>query len=352
MKEIFFLYFVLLSPFLGVNVMASGNTANGQQPKQWSLFWGGDWRAGDYVVSVDESGLARLTLFDTANNENAHGAGILEGSGDLYDRKAAEEVRQALCDPNSQAGRGLEVTPTDAPAIFSASCNVNGEVQERKGHIALLPEELFKKATKNAGLVHADLVRSGRKKIWINASVLKVEKQGNDFIVTVRIINCGKEALSFRRPDIWSGKSREETLSVGAVNLDHSGYGGWEFDLAGQPLENKAEFKDEVVILEGGGFRDFAFRAKPKDQSKAGDYAFSLDAWLYIDWMEGREKRRAHVDFYSGTDGRTIIKMDRDYPSTPKEREEWEATHRTSMLLQPVGPGETFAEDGLYRAVR
>ncbi len=46
------------------------------------------------------------------------------------------------------------------------------------------------------------------------------------------------------------------------------------------------------------------------------------------------------------------ITVDHDYPSTPQEREQWEATHRATMSSNPVSPGERFAEDGLYRAVR
>jgi hypothetical protein len=83
-----------------------------------------------------------------------------------------------------------------------------------------------------------------------------------------------------------------------------------------------------------------------------GTYAFSLNAWLYIDWKDGDEKQHSHVDFFSGKATRTTIKMDHDYPSTPQERERWEKTHRENMSLWPVKPGETFAEDGLYRAVR
>lgn len=49
---------------------------------------------------------------------------------------------------------------------------------------------------------------------------------------------------------------------------------------------------------------------------------------------------------------KTRITIDRDYPSTPKEREEWEARHRDALSSWPVKPGEAFPEDGLYRAVR
>ena len=56
-----------------------------------------------------------------------------------------------------------------------------------------------------------------------------------------------------------------------------------------------------------------------------------------------------HVDFRPIT---TRIKFDQDYPSTPQEREQYEKTHRENMSQWPVKPGETFAEDGLYRPVR
>ncbi|AXF23238.1 hypothetical protein CUJ89_22595 [Burkholderia pyrrocinia] len=107
-----------------------------------------------------------------------------------------------------------------------------------------------------------------------------------------------------------------------------------------------------MITLEGGAHQDFIFKALPRDQYKAGTYAFALSAWLYINWKDGDEQQRSHADFFSGKDNRSTIKMDHDYPSTPQEREQWEATHRASMSSQPVKPGETFAEDGLYRAVR
>lgn len=56
-----------------------------------------------------------------------------------------------------------------------------------------------------------------------------------------------------------------------------------------------------------------------------------------------------HVDFKPI---KSRISFDHDYPSTPQEREQWEAMHRATMSSHPVNPGETFAEDGLYRAVR
>jgi hypothetical protein len=58
------------------------------------------------------------------------------------------------------------------------------------------------------------------------------------------------------------------------------------------------------------------------------------------------------VDFHSDYRNPTRVIFDRDYPSTSEEREQWEAQHRADMSYWPVKPGQVFAEDGLYRAVR
>lgn len=68
--------------------------------------------------------------------------------------------------------------------------------------------------------------------------------------------------------------------------------------------------------------------------------------------VAGIESSLLRVDFHSDYKKPTRITFDRDYPSTPQEREQWEAYQRTRLSYFPVKPGETFAEDGLYRAVR
>ena len=332
--------------------MPSEYEKNVRPAKAWSLLWGGDWRFGDYSISVDKSGVARLVLFDTANRDDASGAGVVEGRDGQYDKNAVIEIQQALCDASNQTGRGLSVAPTDAPATFSASCDYDGVTQDRRGHIALLPEEIFKKVSENARLVHLSLLQSGVKKIWINAGVERIVRSKDRFLVTVRFKNYGRVAISFKRPDLWSGSFREETLSIGAINQDPAGRGGWEFELAGQRLENISEFQGDLVTLEAGEYRDFVFNVTPKDKYKSGTYEFSLDSWLYVDWVDEDERQHSHVDFYSGAKNRKVITIDHDYPSTPQEREQWEATHRTSMSSHTVKPGERFEEDGLYRAVR
>ena len=343
---------VFMFQIAGVNIMANEISGGELQPRQWLMYWSGGWEFGDYGISINDAGRARLTLFSTTNESNAGGAGIVEAQEGLYDRDAANKVRLALCDPSNQAGRGLQFALTDPPAMFGASCDVDGHIQERTGHIAMLPKNLFDIAGEGVGIIQANLLDSGVKRIWINASVRKIERRDKYFLVTIRMINSGRDEISFRRPDLWSGRFREETMSIGAINTNPKEDGGWRFELAGQPLANKAEFDTEYVTLQGGTHRDFVFEAVPYDKYKAGIYAFSLDAWMDIDWKDHGENQRSHVDFYSGQQGRTVITIDRDYPSTPREREQWEATHRADMSFRPVKPGEAFAEDGLYRAER
>lgn len=331
--------------------MAGQDFSSGQQPKAWSYSVGADWRFGVNGVSVDESGKAWLTSFDTINDDGPGGAGILEAREGTYSRQAAENVRAALCDPSNQAGRGLDVRPTDNPQVlFSATCVQDGMPRVVRGNIAKLPKNLFDEFGKNVGVVKQDVKNSGMKKLWVNATVIDIGPKNGYYIVKVRFVNSGRCAFSFKRPDLWSGDLNDETLSIGAINLDSKEKGGWKFNLARQPLENAADFKGDVVTLEAGAHQDFIFKVVPRDQYKAGTYEFALSAWMYIDWKDGDEKQRSHVDFFSGNANRSKIKMDHDYPSTPQEREQWEATHRAIMSSQPVKPGETFAEDGLYRA--
>lgn len=302
-------------------------------------------------MSVNKAGTARLTNLSTAGDSDANGAGIIEAREGFYDQNASERVRLALCDPNAQAGRGLSVM-MDPITQFSADCNVNGRIESRAGEISQLPQHLFDETGEGMKITSDELLNSGVRKIWINASVVNVERQKNHYLVTIRLINSGRENFSFKRPDLWSGDARDEIMRIGGINANPKEDGGWRFELAGKPLANKSDFDSETVTLAGGAHRDFVFEALPVDAYKAGTYAFSLTSWLYLNWKDGEQKRLDHVDFYSGTKGRTTIKLEYDYPSTPEEREQYEKNHRENMSRSPVLPGATFAENGLYRAVR
>lgn len=126
MKKVFPLFIIFVFQIAGINVMAEEGGGNDLKPRQWSMVWTGGWRFGDYGMSVDDTGMARLTLLSTSNRSDVSGAGIIEARDGLYDQNAANRVRLALCDSNSQAGRGLKVVVTDPAAMFWASCELGG----------------------------------------------------------------------------------------------------------------------------------------------------------------------------------------------------------------------------------
>jgi hypothetical protein len=107
---------------------------------------------------------------------------------------------------------------------------------------------------------------------------------------------------------------------------------------------------EEVMRLLPGETFQYSFDGVPDRKILVGSYGVS--AWVVMDLTIGNDSTRQRVGFHSDYKNPNHVTIDHDYPSTPQEREQWEAQHRASMSHQPVKSGETFAEDGLYRAVR
>jgi len=94
----------------------------------------------------------------------------------------------------------------------------------------------------------------------------------------------------------------------------------------------------------------FKIKTSSVDKFTAGTYDFNVGVFMNIE-VVGLATNLSRIDFHSNNKEPTSITFDRDYPSTPEEREQWEARHRDAMSSYPVKPGETFAENGLYRAM-
>lgn len=114
-------------------------------------------------------------------------------------------------------------------------------------------------------------------------------------------------------------------------------------------LINGSEFPDGVVKLNPGEAKILKFEAAPDYKAEKGDYEFSGVVFMRIEYDGYGCGLSSQVDFKPI---KSHVTFDQGYPSTPLEREQWETTHRATMSSQPVKPGATFAEDGLYRAVR
>jgi hypothetical protein len=120
--------------------------------------------------------------------------------------------------------------------------------------------------------------------------------------------------------------------------------------LVGQTLVDPAQFPDGEVNLAPHSAVDLKVKTNNIDKFSAGSYDLYTGAFMSME-VTGIQSSLLYVDFHSDYKNPTRVTFDRDYPSTPEEREQWEAMHRQDMSWRPVKPGEAFAEDGLYRAV-
>jgi hypothetical protein len=184
--------------------------------------------------------------------------------------------------------------------------------------------------------------------VKLDVQVFSVERQKDGFMVAVNFVNSGKLPIKMFTPDNWK-RQWGDAFSVEAASLD--GKKKWSVDLLGLPLLNRSEFPDETIEILAGNRATFKFLIVPSVMVYRGAYRMNALVFTGITG-EGDVATMGKVNFRSNPSKATQITIERDYPSTPQEREQWEAQHRASMSLQPVKPGETFVEDGLYRAVR
>jgi hypothetical protein len=113
---------------------------------------------------------------------------------------------------------------------------------------------------------------------------------------------------------------------------------------------NRDEFPDDTVTVAAGASVTFRFLAVPDEKIKRGTY--HLNAFV-VTGMGGEHVAGTlgRVNFHSDRSKPAIVTFDHDYPSTPRERENYEAQKRKAMSAHPVLPGEQFAEHGNYRLV-
>lgn len=319
---------------------------------KFSLFWssGHDW--GSREISFDGDHRLYYTIGDTLNNDSETGVGAFElilQNADVAEMKTAGQV---LCDLNIQKG---EHETTDPSATFSVYCREGGQVVIKNGSLRLIPDNLQSKLYSVTSKYSDRAYAEGKKIIKLDFSTYKIERKDGGYVISVQFINSGQQWIKFKTPDQWPGNTIYGDLGVApARKITGDGENDkstidWGFGLAGKKLLNRDEFPDGVVTLNPGEGKILKFQTIPDNKISKGEYEFSGAAFMNIEF----ERRAAALS------GRVIlspiktrITIDRDYPTTPQEREQWEATHRANMSYRPIKPGKTFAENGLYRAVR
>lgn len=318
----------------------------------FSISKSGGLEYGSRRMSFDGEGKFYFAKGDTINDEAHTGIGVFSLSVQKSDARQLNGVAEALCDDDIQTG-GPETH--DPAATFSVVCHEGGKAVRKSGSLRLIPER-FRHQVFDAPLRLSEQARSdGQKIIKLDFSPVSVERKDGYYVVSVSFINSGNRWIRFKTPDQWDGTSVGGRLGVGAVaKISQNGKveevrRSWAFGLSGKKLINGDEFPSGIVNLNPGEGKILRFETTPDCNAEKGEYEFSGIAFMRIEYEGYGWGLSSQVDFKPI---KSRITLDQDYPATAQEREQWEATHRATMSSRPVRPGEKFAENGLYRAVR
>ena len=349
MSKILIVFLMILSG----SVMANDAGINSNLGR-YTLSWSGDQQFGSRLISFDGERKYRLSIGDTVNYDSTSGVGIFELSLQSSDLKSAQQALEALCDKNIQSGRN---EAAGASGRFSVSCIEDGKIIHKSGSLGLVPDDLRKKFYDGTLGLSEKAFQDGRKILKLDFLTNKIERKDGRFIVSISFKNSGERWIKFKTPDQWANTTVGGLLGVGPDKKVGSGNAlvdagkVFGFGLSGKNIVNVEDFPDGFVFLKPYESKVIKIEANPDFPGKKGEYEFSGVAFMDIEFEgdDGSASNVEHVDFKPI---KTRITIDRDYPSTPEEREQWEAKHRADMSFQPVKPGETFPEDGLYRAVQ
>ena len=328
--------------------MANDSNSGVLRPSAFSLSWSGGLQYGSREMSFDGTDKFYFAKGDTVDDDKQTGVGVFVLSLQNRDIEELKAVARSLCAGDIQTG-GPETY--DPPATFSVVCSEGGKVVVKAGSLRLIPEKYRHPVFDTPRRLSEQAWSEGSKLIKLDFTTVSVERKVDHYIVSVRFINSGKRWIKFKTPDQWKANTVDGALGVapfsefGKVNPRDD----WGFPLAGQKLVNGDDFPDGVVVLNPGDSKVLKFNTIPDNKIGKGEYDISGVAFMNITYEGDGWGLSGHVDFRPIT---TRIKFDHDYPSTPEEREQYEKTHRENMSQWPVRPGQTFAEDGLYRPVR
>ncbi|KWE89146.1 hypothetical protein WL80_17355 [Burkholderia ubonensis] len=295
---------------------------------------------GNNEVSVSGD-LLSVLIGDSDRNRNISGVGIYEMKLSGENLESARKLAGLLCSPKEPKS---DVT---LPDLYGAKCGDemrSSYVTDFSRDVVIKISDLVDKLT-NAG------VMDGRKVVKLDVSLASIERVRDGFLVSVRFSNSGNYPIKFKTPDKWETRVGKY-MDILAVTDSKGGMSSKiGFALAGQPLVDPAQFPDGEVNLAPHSAVVVKIKTSHVQKFTAGTYDLNAGAFMNIE-VTGIQSSLVRVDFHSDYKNPTRVTFDHDYPSTPQEREQWEAYQRNRLSYFPVKPGETFAEDGLYRAVR
>ena len=298
---------------------------------------------GNNEISVSGDVLT-VQIGDSDGNRNISGVGIYQLRLLNQNLEDAKQLAKLLCspkDPNS------DVT---LPTLYGAKCD--GEM--RSSHISDFSRPVVTQIVQLVDSLTNAGVQDGKKLVKLDLSLESIDREKDGFLVSFRFVNNGDHPITFKTPDRWNTRMGRD-MDILGVNGYRVGSPGNDEDqlalaLAGQLLSDPKQFSNGEINLAPHSFVLLKMKTSSIEKFSAGAYDLNIGAFMDIKVI-GIQSSLLRVDFHSDYKKPTRITFDRDYPSTPEEREQWEATRKADMSWQPVKPGETFAEDGLYRAV-
>ncbi|WP_244117613.1 hypothetical protein [Burkholderia contaminans] len=297
---------------------------------------------GNNEISVSGDVL-RVQIGDSDGNRNISGVGIYEMKLLNQNLDDARSLLELLCSEKD------EKSAVTLPDLYIAKCDgvMRSSYMTDFSHpVAIKIGDLVDRLT-NAG------VQNGKRLVKLDISLDSIDREKDGFMVSFRFINSGDHPIRFKTPDRWNTRMGRD-MDILGVNGYRVGSPGNVDDqlglaLAGQLLSDSKQFSDGEINLAPHGFVLLKMKTNSIGKFLAGAYDLNIGVFMNIE-VVGIQSSLLRVDFHSDYKNPTRITFDRDYPSTPEEREQWEATQRAEMSFQPVKPGETFAKGGLYRA--
>jgi hypothetical protein len=305
------------------------------------------------VLRATEYGPFSLTLADTAGSEDFLGVGTFEGTASDEDSANVAEVVRLLCRPGAQLkespdGMTLGQVTSMPSANFQATCD---DGVRHDGTMFLAPRDISGRARDLLETLTKSFYAHGNKIVKLDIEVVDVRPAPHDFLVTVRFVNTGAQPLSFPSPEGWSGHKPAAYLSVSGLDPFHDREdndersGRYRFVPAGKTMVAPENDPDRTIHIAPHEHRDISFLSPPYDKYTHGRFDFGAMVYLQLS-VDGQSFGPAN--FRSSL---TSLSIDRDYPSTLQESEEYEADHRNRMATQPVLVGHAIPESGYYRPI-
>lgn len=292
---------------------------------------------GNNEVSVSGDVL-QVQIGDSSGSMGISGVGIYEMKLNGENLESARQIAELLCSPKDPES---DVT---LPDLYIARCG--GEV--KSSYATDFSRPVFVQIFNLMSKLKKAAVQDGRKLVKLDVSLVSIDRAQDGFLVSVKFTNGGDYPISFETPDRWDSRMGKDSLGVSDTKTGSGAKFG--LDLAGQTLTDPAQFPDGEINLAPHSAVILKIKTNNIDKFSAGTYDLYAGAFMSME-VTGIRSSLLYVDFHSDYESPTRITFDQDYPSTPQEREQWEAMHRKEMSWWPVSPGQTFKEDGLYRAV-